>query len=868
MPNSAPAPKRFRTDLEGLRGFAIALVVVFHVFVGRVSSGVDVFLLLGGVFFFSGQLNNALNPRGQTLLQSLMRIIRRLYPHLVAVVAATLVGGLVVLSRLQHQDLANDALASLGYFQNWSLANSGREYSSIQEQVSPFQHLWSMAVQFQVYIGALLFIWLFVLLVRRHPKPIFTTLLAIATGASFAYATWLHFDDQTLNYYSTLSRFWEIGLGGLLGMLIARRQTKLRADGTPKLFMARAPRFLRWLMGIAGIAAILSTGFFLDGAQVFPGAWTLLPLSGAALVFLAGTGVEYESAKTNGKSVGVNRLLETRLFQFFGKISYGLYLWHWPLLVLALNWSGSGQVSPILGASVIAASVLLAWLTLNFIEKPFRQQDKPARSWFKPFASFHPAKAAFATALVAVAAAVACSPLILNNKDQSQSERLWDLASDVELYPGARAFNSDVRVLENVPLVPPLDDFDDLTPDTVRDGCAQGFTEPDLIETQDHNSSDIPCAYGDVDSDQTIYLVGASHSEHYLPALDQVMAARGIKLVPILKMACPLNSNQPMPDGSDNPSCREWSKRAMEFIEDNPPTDGIVMTGTRPTTVLGEGPEVVPDEFVETVEEFSDMGIHSYLIRDNPWFIEDSAEFGPQMNMRRCVAEMVEGSRRSDELGRDFPGVANEDRVTPDEIDRINEVCGNDVQNRVAKVNPATGAPTDPLAWGGDFDDPDATAELPSPDIELQAHSGLPAGATPTGYVDQSGNTYYVDGSGLIYYVAPGGGVFTMDAYGNSTQIGKSEKQPEKPAKQPKEPKQPKQPQRDPDVPALPNNGAYKGLSVTNIDLTASLCGNGWCPGIIGNVVVYRDAHHYTNVFSATLAPELERQMFGRATIE
>ena len=102
----------YRRDIDGLRGLAIALVVVFHVFVGRVSSGVDVFLLVGGVFFFGPQIRNALNPTGQTLVQSVIRLLRRLYPALLVVVTVTLAAGFVVYSRARWAQTAEDAAAS------------------------------------------------------------------------------------------------------------------------------------------------------------------------------------------------------------------------------------------------------------------------------------------------------------------------------------------------------------------------------------------------------------------------------------------------------------------------------------------------------------------------------------------------------------------------------------------------------------------------------------------------------------------------------------------------------------------------------------------------------------------------------------
>ena len=149
-------------------------------------------------------------------------------------------------------------------------------------------------------------------------------------------------------------------------MLLLRRD----ANGNPVL--RPLGRWTRTVMGIVGLAMIISTGLFLDGADQFPGPWTLIPLVGALLVVLSGH---------SGEPVGVTRLLLTRPFQFLGRISYALYVWHWPILVLCVYYFNVPKVSPGLGAVVIAASVVLAWLSNKLIERPLRQGKKPERNW-------------------------------------------------------------------------------------------------------------------------------------------------------------------------------------------------------------------------------------------------------------------------------------------------------------------------------------------------------------------------------------------------------------------------------------------------------------------------------------------------------
>src|SRR4051794_35481635 len=146
----------YRHDLDGLRGVAIALVAVFHVWFGRVSGGVDVFLALSGFFFGGRLLRTALTP-GASLWPApeVTRLVRRLLPALVVVLAASAVLTILIQPETRWETFADQSLASLGYYQNWELANTASNYLRAGEAVSPLQHIWSMSVQGQFYLGFL-----------------------------------------------------------------------------------------------------------------------------------------------------------------------------------------------------------------------------------------------------------------------------------------------------------------------------------------------------------------------------------------------------------------------------------------------------------------------------------------------------------------------------------------------------------------------------------------------------------------------------------------------------------------------------------------------------------------------------------------
>ena len=709
--------------------------MVFHVFIGRVSSGVDVFLLVGGVFFFGPQIRNALNPKGLTLLQSFLRIFRRLYPALITVVAVTLILAVIVYAEVRWVDTGEDAKSSLAYFQNFHLADQGQEYTAINRDVSLYQHIWSMSVQMQIYVGSLVVIALLAALFRKKPRigsSLLHWLLVAATVASFIYATWMGGENQPLNYYSPLSRFWEIGLGGLFGLWLIG------------WVIPKSLAWIRWPAGLVGLVLIIATGMFLDGAAQFPGPWTLVPLAGAMLVILAGNPVADRKAPEgigagvagHLPSVGVSRLLDSRLFQFLGKISYSLYLWHWPLLTLAtFHFStntasqagglqgitatlGTGQ-GILVGTGVIVGSLFLAWATYKFIETPLRQKSKPHRSWVIFDGGYwrtslrSKGKVAAAVLMALVTAGVFAFAPITEKRIEARAQELGVEDVDPAEYPGPNAFLEDAPVPDDLPVLPDPADDGPMMADTLKDGCLAHFDHTDLITTKWFNEKEEPCEYGDTESDRTLYLVGGSHSEHFLPALQLIAEQQHFKIVPILKLGCVIGMDIPKWDGSDYPECREWQKKAEDYIFENPPTEGVFMTVTRPTTIEGDGPDQVPQEYVEMVRRLSDAGIHTFGARDTPWVLSSP---GVQGNARLCVAE------------------------DPDDD------CGVDQDESLAPVNPA------------------------------------------------------------------------LDA--------------------------------------------YQGLDLTNIDVTPAVCKDGYCPGVIGNVLVYRDAQHFTNLFAAQLAPEISRQMY------
>ncbi len=321
----------YRYDLDGLRGIAIALVAIFHIWFGRVSGGVDVFLALSGFFFGGKLLRAALDPsQSLSLISQVIRLVRRLVPALVVVLAGCAVLTILVQPQTRWETFADQSLASLGYYQNWELTSTASNYLRAGEAVSPLQHIWSMSVQGQFFIAFLLLITGCTYLLRRllrprHLRTAFVVLLSALTVASFVYAIFAHQDDQASAYYNSFARAWELLLGALVGALVRH---------------IRWPTWLRTALGTVALAAVLSCGALIDGAQQFPGPWALVPVGATMLLILAGANV----AGGGNRMPPPNRLLAAAPLAALGAMAYTLYLWHWPLLI-------SGSPTPATRAS-------------------------------------------------------------------------------------------------------------------------------------------------------------------------------------------------------------------------------------------------------------------------------------------------------------------------------------------------------------------------------------------------------------------------------------------------------------------------------------------------------------------------------------
>ncbi|HEY6609376.1 MAG TPA: acyltransferase, partial [Candidatus Limnocylindria bacterium] len=348
-----------RADIQGLRAVAVGAVLLFHLWPNRLPGGyvgVDVFFVISGFLITSHLLHRP--PRsGGDLLEFWSRRIRRLLPASLLVLTVITIATWAVAPEPQWGNAAKEIAASALYVVNWYLASSSVDYLAAENAPTAAQHFWSLSVEEQFYLVWPLLIGLLTVIALRRRWPLQTVVgagLGLAVAASLAYSVIATAQVPASAYFVTPTRVWELGVGGLLALFLSRRAfgRVSESEAVPLPPVARA--LLAWM----GLAAIALAAFLYSPATPFPGYTALLPVLGAAALVAA-------HAPSNAASPA--RYLAVRPMQWLGDVSYSVYLWHWPLIVLVPYVLGQ-PLRTTDKLLILVATLLLAGVTKILVE--------------------------------------------------------------------------------------------------------------------------------------------------------------------------------------------------------------------------------------------------------------------------------------------------------------------------------------------------------------------------------------------------------------------------------------------------------------------------------------------------------------------
>jgi peptidoglycan/LPS O-acetylase OafA/YrhL len=583
-PSSASRLSAYIHEIDGVRGIALTLVVVFHIFGnGRVSGGVDVFLVISAYLltkklwghFSAGDKSIGLGEEVGWLNTHFKRVVSRLVPSALLVISSVLVATYIIGSETQHSQVTSEAIASLLYFENWELIHSQLVYEAAGPESSPFQNFWSLSIQGQFFLfWPLFFLVLFLLSFRcrKLQKRFVVTSIFVLTVVSFFYAQHLVYVDQQVAYFNTFARFWELGIGALVFFM-----PKNVLNGK----LAREVSI--WI----GLTTIVLSGFLFDGATLFPGIQTLWPVMGTILVIFGATRQAEPGLSAN--------VLNNKFVKFLTKISYELFLWHWPVLVFYLIAMKSEVVTVIGGIVIVIISLSLAIISEKLF-RFFKVAQKIPKSNFK----------FWARVLGPLSILLLLSLLWNYSATSSQAAKIQELGQmEGGDFIGSKAL-TDPNQNDNSSsqsYIPSLSAVGKDKPEIYGKGCVQSFKDEPIY------GEVLVCDVDNYGSNKTVVLTGGSRSVHWYPALQNIAEKYGWRLLVIEKNGCRLSD-------SSRGSCKDWNDSAIDVISSFNP-DAVFTLGT----VVNSG-ESVPPGMIAQLATLESKGIQVFGFRGTPYFTD------------------------------------------------------------------------------------------------------------------------------------------------------------------------------------------------------------------------------------------------------
>lgn len=596
---SGAKPAHFLPHIQGLRAIAVLLVVIYHFWPGRLTGGyigVDVFFVISG-FLITQQLARQLERTDRIALPDFYaKRARRLLPAALVVLVFASLATLFLMPLSSLAENVREIFASTFYVENWVLALNSVDYLAAANEASLVQHYWSLSLEEQFYLfwpvlmlGAA---YVSVKLLKRRKWVGLIGVLAVVGVISFVLSIVVTAADPAAAYFVTYTRVWEFAVGGALALL-------------PRLRPTRA--WLSNLLGYGGIIVVLACGYFFDKATPFPGYMAALPVLGTAAVIVA---------HHRDKPWDAGRVLSVRPVSFVGDISYSLYLWHWPLIIVAPYIPGWG-LSIWNRLALLAFCFVIAWLTKRFIEDP-------ARNW-RFFTTRKPR-----VTMIGVVAAMAVSTLFASTawavqqpKYEAEASQLVATVADPPACFGAASGPTDgLEPIDPLCVNPELDDLIIPSPGF---GNADRPDTPSCLSTL-NDATVRDCQFGSDDPDAPqIALIGDSHAYALMDPFVEMAERNGWHLTTYLKGGCPWTTTPLSARDAFAISCDDWRTGLTAQLAAHEPFDAVFTAALTDRNVPGTADDEQAGAigYGEAWMPVLDAGTPIVTVVDNPAWDDD-----------------------------------------------------------------------------------------------------------------------------------------------------------------------------------------------------------------------------------------------------
>jgi peptidoglycan/LPS O-acetylase OafA/YrhL len=599
-----------RKDIQGLRAIAVIAVVIFHFWPHGLTGGyvgVDVFFVISG-FLITSHLLRTPPTSGRALLSFWARRVRRLLPAATLVLLVTLAASLVWLPQTQLPGVAKELAAAAGYVENWALAVSSTDYLAAENAPSPVQHYWSLSVEEQFYLFWPLLLaalyWLGRRVGRRgdrlgtggQPRLLWWALGAVFL-ASLGCSLWWTHANPAAAYFVTPTRVWELALGALLALTVSRGWSVRGAA-------ARAA--LAWL----GLAMVVWTTVTFTSTTAFPGHAALLPTVGTAMVI---------AADSDNVRFAPRGLLGWRPSQFMGDVSYSMYLWHWPVVVIAPYALGHSMGWPAKVAA-LALVVALSAASKRWVEDGIRTAPALRRSLAK----------SFAIAAVSIAVVMSSSLTVVHQARADQAaaqEQLKAALKNTDCLGAAAMRDQGCGPIAGRKLIG--------TPAVARDDKPDVYAD-DCWSSKPFNRHRI-CTYGNKDGRTRVALLGNSHAGHWQPAIAPLLERKGWRMDTYLVSQCyTVTIPLAFEPESTSKNCVAWNKWAIQSVVKGR-YDLVIMSDRTFEQIKGvpkqDKAKVAERGYAQTLKWFTDAGVRVLVLRDVPEAVVEAPD---------CIAQHLD----------------------------------------------------------------------------------------------------------------------------------------------------------------------------------------------------------------------------------
>jgi peptidoglycan/LPS O-acetylase OafA/YrhL len=574
-----PAPHRaIRTDIQALRAFAVLAVVLFHIWPVALPGGyvgVDVFFVISG-FLITGQLLRGVDRGDLRLGRFWAARARRLLPAALLVLLVSVALTLAWAPPPRQSADLRSIVASALYGVNWVLAADGVDYLAHDGAPPIAQHYWSLAVEEQFYL-----VWpLLILCVAGGAAgAIARRRLRVAAGvvavAGFAACWWMTSASYPFGYFSTASRLWEFAVGAMVAL-------------APAVAVGPRTRAAAWAAGVAGLAlAVLLYG----GDTPFPGPAAIVPTAATALLIALGP------AAPTGR---LDRLVAARPVQWLGDQSYGIYLWHWPLVVIAPHLLGR-PTDLLENVALLGATILLAALSKRLVEDPIRYGRRSSA------ATPRRALIAAAAAMAVIVAAAAVPSWHLSRAAEARQAAVHAELVDPAQCRGASALLEDGCAAARGAAVPAADLVP--SPTALRDDTGDAYRCYDFEPTAGREP--VSCSFGAEGSGALrIALTGDSHAAMLIPALRRVATAEGWRIDTFVGRGCVWRAAEEGP-------CAARDELLTQRLLGGA-YDVLLVTGLN-SPEFDEGDRArLAEEYAAAWRRAADAGVRVLVVADNP----------------------------------------------------------------------------------------------------------------------------------------------------------------------------------------------------------------------------------------------------------